>query len=69
MTVEVYTGGHNYVRVIIMSFNFLLSVMVLSLGVWFNCFKIFMKLNRSQREYFEKRYSKFWLQHFKNKFQ
>ena len=28
-----YTGGHNCVRVIIVSFNFLLNVNVLSLGV------------------------------------
>ena len=37
-----YMGDHNYVRVIIVSFNFLLNMNVLGLGVWF-IFKILMK--------------------------
>ena len=37
-----YMGDHNYARVIIVSFNFLLNMNILGLGVWF-IFKILMK--------------------------
>ena len=63
-----YTGGHNCIRFIIVSFNFLLNVMVPSLGVWFN-FLNFHEIKSISKGIIGKKYSKFWLQHFKNKLQ
>ena len=61
-----YTGGHNYVWVIIGSFIFFTKI--LSLGVWFK-FKNFQEIKSTSKEIIKKKYSKFLLQHFKNKLQ
>ena len=50
-----YTGGHNYVWVIIVSFNFLLNVNLFSLGVWlkileFSWHKINLKGNNLKKK-------------------